>query len=387
MRRSAITARGNSSPTSGSTSMTTTAASPSTSSSSSTRARATRPPTSSRRPRAARWPSPRWPRSRGPRTRRLTTRTSALVLAAALALLGAAPAGAVVGGHTSTRDTPWMAALESKGEFVCGGRLLRPAWVLTAGHCVDLNDDGAVDPASDFRVLLGTKRRSSGGERINVDQVVRHERYGKTSGGSPHYDVALLHLSRDTTLGAPIRLADAGERSRWSPGTEATALGWGTRMPVAPVGISAADDLQEVQVPIVANPDCQSSYGDGFDPVTMLCAGRPEGGADTCQGDSGGPLIVPGPLLVGSVSFGTACGLATQYGVYGRVADNELRTWIEGHLPAAGAAPAPSTPSASPGTASTRVTLGLTRVRPGARRVVVRVSASRAVRGVRVTLR
>src|SRR3954471_9420080 len=391
-RRSAITGRGNSSPTSGSTSMTTTAASPSTSSSSSTRARGMRPPTSSRRPRAERWPSRRWPRSRGPRRRRLATRTSTLVLACALVLLCAAPAGAVVGGHTASRETPWMGALEHKGDFVCGGSLLRPAWVLTAGHCVDIDEDGNVDPPADFRVLLGTKRRSSGGERIAVDQIVRHERYsGGQGGGGARYDVALLHLGHDTTLGAPIALAGDAERSRWAPGTEATALGWGTQMIGGdPTGVTAADDLQEVQVPIVSDPDCASSYGSDFDPLVMVCAGRLQGGADTCQGDSGGPLIVPGPLLVGSVSFGTGCGLATQYGVYGRVADRELRTWIEGHLPSQGAAPAPaggSSPSSSSPPASTRLTLRLARVRPGARRVVVRVTASRAVHGVRVSLR
>ena len=44
-------------------------------------------------------------------------------------------------------------------------------------------------------------------------------------------------------------------------------------------------------MPVVADAGCSASYGSGFDPSTMLCAG--DGVHDTCQGDSGGPLIVP----------------------------------------------------------------------------------------------
>jgi len=92
------------------------------------------------------------------------------------------------------------------------------------------------------------------------------------------------------------------------------------------------------QVPVTTDQYCDNAYG-SFDGETMVCAGYPEGGVDTCQGDSGGPLFgrnAAGELrLTGATSFGNGCAEPGYPGVYARVADDVLRTWIAATAPEA----------------------------------------------------
>lgn len=287
----------------------------------------------------------------------MTARTVASLLAG---LLLALPASAladqrITGGKVTTRDWPHMAAMEVREEgssaysFSCGGSLVAPDVILTAAHCVDTGEDPDTVQPGQLRFVLGTRKLSSGGERIGATQVLEHPAYDDDETGG--HDVALVKLARASTLGRPIRLAEDADRPQWEPGDPATVIGWGAEIFLVGPG---SDDLKEVEIPIVSDDDCQSTSIFRLDPATMVCAGNDEGGEDSCQGDSGGPLMVQDAagawIQVGAVSFGTGCGFPTQYGVYAEVGSDPLRSWVQDNAAALSSAGASGVESGEPQT-------------------------------------
>jgi hypothetical protein len=143
------------------------------------------------------------------------------------------------------------------------------------------------------------------------------------------WDVAFLQLE-STSNSQPIKIAGADETALWDPGRTAYISGWGD---LESGEGNFPDNLHAAQIEVIADSDCADSYGDGFIPETMVCAGFLEGGVDTCQGDSGGPLVVPieggGFRLVGDTSWGIGCAFPNLPGVYGRIADDPMRSALQ----------------------------------------------------------
>ncbi|TRY96512.1 hypothetical protein DNTS_031550 [Danionella cerebrum] len=233
----------------------------------------------------------------------------------------------IVGGQDATAGSwPWQVSLQSTqyGGHFCGGSLITKDWVLSAAHCFQSSTMGTVV------VHLGLQSQS-GSNPYEVTRtaslIISHPYYNSNTKNN---DIALIKLSSSVTFNNyiwPVCLAATG--STLGAGANVWVTGWGTLYSGA---TSIPDILQEVQVPIVSNTDCNNAYG-GSITSNMMCAGLlNQGGKDSCQGDSGGPLVSRNGtqwVQSGVVSFGRGCAQANYPGVYTRVSN--YQSWISSY--------------------------------------------------------
>lgn len=265
------------------------------------------------------------------------------------AKVAAAGGGKVVGGKISDDGAwPWQVALLIPGvpmgpdaQF-CGGSMILDTWVLTAAHCVHMQDaDGTwADLATtDLEILVGTNVIAPGnGEVIKVAGVYRHPEY---LGTEFDFDIALLKLERAPSVPyQTINVPDAEFGDQLDqPGVITKVTGWGLLE-----GGTHPEALHETEIQMMDRQLCNQTLlndraeaaAEGFGyaagvlslkeddayalwdaliakapaPMSenMLCSGSFEGGKTACSGDSGGPLVVPltdgSYIQAGVVSWG-----------------------------------------------------------------------------------
>lgn len=287
------------------------------------------------------------------------TRAVAAMVASSLLLLLAfvspaaapaqAPSGAqasiVHGKSASIRDWPWQVALavskhvrpgqSPQQRSFCGGSLLAPDLVITAGHCVADVPGSKVTHISVISGRTFLNNRSAGEEtdvaRRYMPTYSNGRRKFDISGGAADWDVALLKL-RHPVSSPSITIAGNDERDAWKTGQEVKTTGWGITNPRQRIVVNGLRIAGQVMQP---ERICRDWDGKAFNPKHMVCFGAPSIHASACNGDSGGPLMAPVTSaagkeyrLVGLTSFGDGYCRGAIPSVDTRVADQPIRGWV-----------------------------------------------------------
>lgn len=200
----------------------------------------------------------------------------------------------------------------------CGGALIAPAKVLTAGHC-----------AGATKVVQGrdTSSGSDGREfTITAHAIAPHFQLISSSPDLHYDDVAVLTLDKAVTGVIPVKIASPNNGGLYQPGHIGTVFGW---------GMHSGGHLAKATVPVVSDSCFDAPYLNGKQDSTsmkrsLFCAS--DTNHDACDGDSGGPLLINGELA-GIVSGGGIKGGCAQKGypgTYSRVSN--YSDWIRQHL-------------------------------------------------------
>lgn len=231
----------------------------------------------------------------------------------------------IIGGtNADIADFPWQVYVRA-GNYMCGGTIIAPGWILTAAHCLK-NEDGSAIPVSEMRIRAGaTNPYTSQGSQYFVSQAIVHEQFNPETLAN---DLAVLRLQSliNVENARPIRLVTAADKSEGAtvPGVMTWVTGWGLTQ-VDPEVMPVI--LQKVQLPIVSRQTASSVWSSI--PLNVIMAGYLNGNKDVCNGDSGGPMVVPVSgeyKIAGIVSWGNEN--CNTYGGYTEVSafENWIRT-------------------------------------------------------------
>lgn len=225
---------------------------------------------------------------------------------------------------TAPNRYPYLSSLIQNFDMkhMCGGTLIAPDIILTAGHCSGAFDTIQVGRYDRVNQQVGTF------DHLLVEKHMVHPGFSNVIMN----DFALAKLYGTSTV-EPVRINN--RRNLPSVGEQLSVMGWGVT--VEGMTETSSDVLRSINVSALSNDACNNSTGmyqgkfvsmAGYIVENMLCAWNTN--QDACQGDSGGPLIYTDDerdedIQVGIVSWGLGCANSFP-GVYSRISSEY--SWI-----------------------------------------------------------
>ncbi|KAF2903166.1 hypothetical protein ILUMI_03024 [Ignelater luminosus] len=224
---------------------------------------------------------------------------------------------------------PFMVSLVIKKDaglkrdaFKCGAAIITRQWVVTAAHCFE---ETPLINIQHYKIysnsLIWWK-----GLIHDIKSYFVHPNFNEAF--YTENDIALAKVKNPFLLKFEKPVTIAGDRYSFETNRSVTIIGWGLPYDYKAHDARPLNDLYETQVKLFDQKYCSGLYSkDKHVRVakTMICAADYTGGKDACVFDSGGPMLDK-TLLIGLISWGGVCGVATSPGVYTRI--NAFNKWI-----------------------------------------------------------